>query len=157
MTKIVAVCLGVLILWSTALGEVHPSGAFELANRVGEPNARTFFTFSTSAGGYVIRHDGVGEFTSPKGMRRVFKLKLGAKGRIERVYFLEHQGDVFLFYDVRDASSEWSYLIRMEQTKRKLRWMTAVATNGAPMMQGDAVVVDGTEIDKASGQILRQD
>ena len=49
----------------------------------------------------MIRHDGMGEVTSLKGMRRVFNLKLGGKGRIERVHFLEHEGDLFLLYEVQ--------------------------------------------------------
>lgn len=154
MTKLVAVCLGVLILWSGALAGAPAAEAFELATRVGEGNERSFFIFSTSAGEYVFRHDGMGELSSLNGMRRVIRLSVGAKERIDRVYFLEHQGDLFLLYEVRGTSS---YLMRMDQRKRKPRWITAVASTGAPSMQGDTVLIDSVEVSKADGKILRQD
>jgi len=149
------VCLGVAVLWSVALGA---SESFALAERVGEGNERSFFVLSTSAGNYVIRHDGMGEFTSPAGLRRVFMLKLGAKGRIDRIYFLEHQRDLFLMYEVHDASSQWAYLVRMEQTKRKARWITEVDGTGlgAPAIQGEMIVIKDTQISTANG-LVRQD
>jgi hypothetical protein len=145
----------VAVLWSVALGA---SETFALADRVGEGNERSFFVLSTSAGNYVIRHDGMGEFTSPAGLRRVFMLKLGAKGRIDRVYFLEHQRDLFLMYEVHDSSSQWAYLVRMEQTKRKARWITEVdgVGLGAPAIQGEMIVIRDTQISKANG-LVRQD
>ena len=145
-----------LLLCSVALGT--QSETFALANRVGEGNERSFFVLSTSAGGYVIRHDGMGEFTSPAGLRRVFMLKVGAKGRIDRIYFLEHQRDLFLMYEVHDASSQWAYLVRMEQTKRKARWITEIdgVGLGAPVIQGEFVVVKDTQINKIHG-VIRQD
>jgi hypothetical protein len=145
-----------LLLCSVALGT--QSETFALANRVGEGNERSFFVLSTSAGGYVIRHDGMGEFTSPAGLRRVFMLKVGAKGRIDRVYFLEHQRDLFLMYEVHDASSQWAYLVRMEQTKRKARWITEVdgVGLGAPVIQGEMIVIKNLEVRVADGNV-RQD
>ena len=156
MRKIVVVFLGVAVLWSVALGA--QSSTFALADRVGEGNERSFFVLSTSAGGYVIRHDGMGEFTSPAGLRRVFMLKVGAKGRIDRVYFLEHQRDLFLMYEVHDASSQWAYLVRMEQTKRKARWITEVdgVGLGAPVIQGELIVIKNLEVRMADGNV-RQD
>src|ERR1044071_9688643 len=157
MRKIVLVCLGVAVLWSVALG-ASTSETFASADRVGEGNERSFFVLSTSVGNYVIRHDGMGEFTSPAGLRRVFMLKVGAKGRIDRVYFLEHQRDLFLMYEVHDASSQWAYLVRMEQTKRKARWITAVdgVGLGAPVIQGEFVVIKDTYLSAANGAV-RQD
>ena len=157
MRRFVEVCLGVAILWSMALGSA-PSEAFTLADRVGEGDERSFFMVSTAAGGYVIRHDGMGEFTSPAGLRRVFMLKVGAKARIDRVYFLEHQRDLFMLYEVHDAKSQWAYLVRMEQTKRKARWITEIdgVDLETPVIQGEFVVINKTEISKANGQV-RQD
>jgi hypothetical protein len=158
MKNLLVICLGVLMVCSPAFGTSKSSESFSLADHVGEPNARTFFIFSTEAGKYVIRQDGFGEFTSPKGMRRAFKLKLGAKGRIDRVYFLEHDNDVFLLYEIHDATSEWAYLVRLEQTKRKARWLTAVTSAGeAPIIQGDLVIIKGMEISKQNGSVVRQD
>ena len=156
MRQILLVCLGVAVLWSVALGA--QSSTFALADRVGEGNERSFFVLSTSAGGYVIRHDGMGEFTSPAGLRRVFMLKVGAKGRIDRVYYIEHQRDLLLMYEVHDASSQWAYLVRMEQTKRKARWITEFdgVGLGAPVIQGEMIVIKNLEVRQADGAV-RQD
>ncbi|HSE16750.1 MAG TPA: hypothetical protein VLB46_06830 [Pyrinomonadaceae bacterium] len=143
MKKLLVVCLGVLVLWSVALGAED----FALADRVGEPGERSFFLFSTSAGNYIVRQDGMGEFTSPKGMRRVFRL--GVRGRIEKVYFLEHQGDVFICYEVNDAA----HLVRMEQTKRTIRWSARV-TRGVPVIEGDSVFINETQIRVGDGKSL---
>jgi hypothetical protein len=147
MKKLLVVCLGVLVLSTAALGPE----AFALADRVGEPGERSFFLFSTSAGNYIVRQDGMGEFTSPKGMRRVFRL--GVKGRIEQIFFLEHEGDVFICYEVNDAT----LIVRMEQSKRKVRWTTLVADRGAPVIEGDSVVVNYTRIRKSDGTVLAAD
>ena len=158
MKKLLVVCLGALLFCSVSLGAPDRSEAFTLADRIGELNERCFFLFSTSAGHYTLRQDGMGEFTSPKGMRRVFYLKIGAKERINRVYFLEHEGDLFLLYGVHDATSEWACVLRMEQTKRKPRWLTAIDSQdvSAPVIDGEFVVVESIEIRKADGHV-RQD
>jgi len=152
------VCLGAAVLWSMAFGAPASGESFAMAERVGEGNERSFFVLSTSVGGYVIRHDGMGEFTSPAGLRRVFMLKVGARGRIDRIYFLEHQRDLFLMYEVHDASSQSAYLVRMEQTKRKARWITSFDSVelGAPSMQGEMIVIKDVEISAANGAV-RQD
>ena len=141
MKKLLVVCLVVLVLATVALG----AEAFTLADRVGEKGERSFFLFSTSAGNYVVRHDGMGEFGSPKGMRRVFRLSV--KGRIEQVYFLEHEGDVFICYEV----NETTFVVRMEQTKRKIRWTAQVSERGVPRIDGDSVVVNSVKIRKSDG------
>ena len=158
MKKIVVVCLGVLI-WVPVAFSNPKAEAFALAECVGEPNARSFFVFSTSAGNYVIRQDGMGEVTLPQGLRRVFYLKLGAKGRIERIYFLEYQGDLFLLYEVHDATSEWVYLLRMDQHKRKPRWLTPLPSVDldSPIIQDDFVIIKSIEISKTDGRVIRQD
>ena len=146
MTRVVVVCLMCLMWW--------PAETFVLADRVGEPNARSFFLFSTPAGQYAVRHDGMGEFTSPKGMRRVFNLRVGARARIENVYYLEHEGDLFLMYEV---TGKMFYVVRMEQTKRKLRWTTELReVTEAPVIDGDFVIVNETRIAKING-LVRQD
>ena len=158
MKNLLVVCL--ILTLSTLVFALPSKESFTLADRVGEPNERTFFLFSTSAGNYAIRHDGMGEFTSPKGMRRVFNVKVGPKGRLERVYFLEHEGDLLLLYEVR---SHGFYLVRMEQTKRKLRWSTplpdlSVADEDPVIINGDAVFIgETTMISKADGRIVKQD
>lgn len=157
MKKLVAVCLGA-ILWSSALGvPCWSTSEFAIAEQFGDPNARSFFVFSTSAGKYIVRHDGFGEFTSPKGMRRVFKLGVPRKERISSVYFIEHESDVLVLYEVRGQAA---HLVRLEQTKRKQRWSTTLDTRNveAPVIDGDAVVVKEGErtiqISKSNGRIL---
>ena len=135
------VCLSVCLFSTVALG----AEAFALADRVGEPGERSFFLFSTSAGSYVVRHDGMGEFSSPKGMRRVFRLNV--KGRIDQIYFLEHEGDVFICYEM----NETTIFVRMEQTKRKIRWTASIGSRGVPRIEGDWVVVNSVKIRKADG------
>jgi hypothetical protein len=163
MKKMVVVCLGVLIVSALAIGSSSTANpeAFALADRVGggEPNSRSFFQFSTSAGDYTLRDDGMGEVTWPKGLRRVFYLKLGAKGRIERIYFLESERDLFLLYEVHDATSEWSNLLRMEQQKTKAKWLTPLPGGDVelPVVQGDVVIIKDMEISKTNGKILGQD
>ncbi len=155
MRKLLVVCLGIAVLWPLSLSAAPSSEAFALAERVGEGNERSFFILSTSVGNYIVRHDGMGEFTSPAGLRRVFMLKVGAKARIDQVYFLEHQRDLFLLYEVHDASSQRAYLVRLEQTKRKARWIIEIdATDlGAPVIQGEFVVIKDLEIRKADGHV----
>ena len=141
MKKLLVVCLAVLVFATVAFG----AETFAVADRVGEPGERSFFLFATSAGNYIVRQDGMGEFSSPKGMRRVFSLRV--KGRIEKIYFLEHQGDVFICYEVNDEA----FLVRMEQTKRKIRWTAQVADRGVPAIDGDSVVVNSVRIRKSDG------
>jgi hypothetical protein len=147
MKKLLVVCLAVLVFSGVAFG----AETFAIADRVGEPGERSFFLFSTSAGNYIVRQDGMGEFSSPKGMRRVFSLRV--KGRIEQVYFLEHEGDVFILYEVNDAA----ILVRMEQSKRRIRWTTSVDVRGVPRIDGDVVVVNSKRIRTADGALVRQD
>jgi len=139
--------LGVWLFSTVALG----TEAFALADRVGEPGERSFFLFSTSAGNYVVRHDGMGEFSSPKGMRRVFRLNV--KGRIDQVYFLEHEGDLFICYEVNEST----FVVRMEQTKRKIRWTASLGARGVPTIDGDSVIVNDTRIRASDGTVLAAD
>jgi hypothetical protein len=147
MKKLLVVWLVVCLFSTVSLG----AEAFTLADRVGEPGERSFFLFSTSAGSYVVRHDGMGEFSSPKGMRRVFRLNV--KGRIDQVYFLEHEGDVFICYEM----NETTVVVRMEQTKRKIRWSAQIADRGVPQIDGDSVVVNSVKIRKSDGTVLAAD
>ena len=151
MKCVVVVCLICLMWWPLALGAPSSAETFSLADRVGEPNERSFFMFSTSAGQYTVRHDGMGEVTSPRGMRRVFNLRVGGRARIENVYYLEHQADLFMLYEV---TGQVFYLVRMEQTKRKLRWSREIdRVTEAPVINDDFVIVDETHIHKSNGHV----
>jgi len=75
------------------------------------------------------------------------------KGRIERIYFLEHEGDVFICYEMNDAA----FVVRMEQTKRKIRWSAQVDDRGVPAIDGESVVVNSIRLRKGDGTVDRQD
>lgn len=150
MTKLLIVCLGVAL----SLPVTEP---FTPAEHLGDPAARSFFVFSTSAGNYIIRHDGMGEVSYPRGLRRAFYLRVARKSRLERVSFLEHEGDLLLLYEVRNHGS---FLVRMEQRKRKLRWSTSLGnvSDQPAVVDGNLVLVgNAIEISKANGLILKQD
>ena len=152
MTKLLVVCLGVM-LWLSA------PQAFSMANQIGN-TPRAFFRFETSAGKYTVRYDGFVEVYIPNDeshmRKRVFFLKTPGRARLERVYFLEHEGDLLLRYDV---IGQGSYLTRIEQRKRTARWVTALnkVSGEAPVVNGDSVIAGDTEISKADGKIIRQD
>lgn len=159
MKKLLVVCLGALLFWSVAVGGTGRPGRaegepFSVADRVGELNERHFFLFSTSAGNYIIRHDGWGEFSPPKGKRRVFTLKVGPGRRIDSVYFVEHQRDLFLVYGVQETS----YVVRIGQASSKPRWVTSLESGAvdAPVIDGEFIVIKNLMIDKADGKV-RQD
>jgi hypothetical protein len=157
MKNVVVVCL---MLASLASSFSPSSESFTLANMIGEPNKSAFFLFSTSAAKYTIRHDGLVEVSLPKEIRRrYFHLKVGAKGRVDRVYFHEDEGDLLLLYDV---TGQGSYLVRIEQKTRKQRWSTPLSKitepDQAPVINGDVVLVGDTiEISKMDGRIVKQD
>jgi hypothetical protein len=104
-----------------------PSTAFTKIERIGEANARAFFVFSTERGSnYTIRHDGHAEVSAPKVFRRNFDLKMGLAGRLDRVYFLEYEGDLLLLYVTTNGRDTRAFLERMDQKSLKLKWITAV-------------------------------
>jgi len=150
MTKILAVCLGVMLGSSAVLGVAPVRENFTLAERLSDPV--WFFVFETSGGKFTIRRDGMGEISRPP-LRHSFYLRQPSKKYVERLYFLEHEGDVFIFYELRDGSA---YLVRVAPLKHKVKWATPVAERGVPALDGDAVVIEATEISKADGHILRE-
>lgn len=145
MTKLLAVFLGVTLSWPA-------TEAFSLAERIGHV-PRAFFRFSTSVGKYTIRYDGFVEVYAHE-RKRVFFLNMAAKGRLERVYFIEHEGDLFLRYDV---IGQGAYLVRMEQQNRKQRWFATLHSvpDQVPRIEGDKLVVgDGLVLNKTDGRTL---
>ena len=153
MTKLLVVCLGVILSWPV-------TESFNAAERIGNL-PRALFRFETSAGKYTIRSDGFIEIYGYQ-RKRVFYLNMPPKGRIERVYFIVHEGDLLLRYDVIDQGT---YLTRIEQTPsgrfggRKQKWVRELPNLGdqVPVIEGDVVIVGPTmEISKADGRIVRQ-
>jgi len=149
--KFLAVCLGVMVWSSAALGVAPTPENFTLAERLSEPV--WFFVFETSVGKFWIRRDGMGEIAR-EGRRHALYLKQPNKNTVERLYFLEHEGDVFVFYELRDGSAN---LVRVDPVKHKVRWTTPVTTRGVPALEGGAIIIEATEISKTDGHILRQD
>ena len=153
MTKLLVVCLGVIL-------SLPVNQTFNLAERIGHI-PRAFFRFETSVGKYTVRYDGFVEVyannASNHKRKRAFFLSMVGKGRLEHIYFIEHEGDLFLRYDVIDQGS---YLTRVEQRARTQKWVRALnsVSSQAPTIDGDRVLIgDSLEISKADGRILRQD
>jgi hypothetical protein len=146
-TLVVVVCLvaaGVLPLTASARAQqaAEAPSPFMEARRVGEPDARAFYIFSTSAGNYIVRHDGMGEVALPTRRRKVFWVKVGSGARIQRLYFFEHQGELVLLYEASGSG----YLIRLNQTTRKAK--SIITLNGnfeLPALKAEQLVFsDGT-------------
>lgn len=116
----IGVLICVLMLTVSVSHAFVETSAFEEARPVG-----SFFLFSTSFGRYVIRHDSMGEVTFGA-RRRAFWVRRGMTGRIESMYFREHQGDLLLVYEVGDGLG---YVARMNQRVRKVRWLASIEPN----------------------------
>lgn len=151
--KLLVVCLGVTL-------SLPVNQTFSLAERIGHI-PRAYFRFETSVGKYTVRSDGFVEVYANNSFnhkrKRSFFLSMVGKGRLENIYFIEHEGDLFLRYDV---INQGSYLTRVEQRARTQKWSRALNTvsSQAPTIYGDKVLVGETlEISKADGRILRQD
>lgn len=121
---------------------------FTKVERMGEPNPRYFFPFETSVRHYIIRQDGWGETYSESFGRKKFDLQLGFPGRLERVYFMEAQGDLFLIYEVRDGKSGWGYVERFNQRTRKVMWLTPVSSFniGSGMVEGSTLFLTTADL-----------
>jgi hypothetical protein len=150
MTKVLAVCLGVMVLSAATLRAAPVPEKFTAVEREGEPT--WFFVFETSQGKFWIRRDGMGEIARPP-LRHFLYLKQPSKDYVARLYFLEHEGDVFIFYELQNGSAN---LVRVDPVKHKIKWVTPVTARGAPALDGAAVIIEATEISKTDGHILRQ-
>jgi hypothetical protein len=142
--NLLVVCLAVLVAVSAA-APVYPKcedeSPFALARRIGDPPARAFYLFSTSVGNYTIRHDGMGE-VFVRGRKKVFHVKVGVNSRIKRLYFFEYEGDLLLLYEAGASG----YLVRLNQTTKKVKSATAINERFEPPTVKDQSVVfsDGT-------------
>jgi len=153
----VLICL-LMVVGSTTQDAVVQTGAFAQANRVGEPPQVTFFMFSTSYGNYVISQYGLGEVGTPR-RNLQFLLKTGMTGCVERMYFLEYEGDLLLSFEM----GKIGYVRRMNQQTRKMRWLTPIdksvvnqcVVEGNEMHCGDGA--DAIKIDLKTGHIKEID
>ena len=102
--------------------------SFTAVGRIGDPGYRSFFTFSTKGGGYIFRADGFAEVSQGKARPRNFSVPLGGSGHMVRFYFLEHENDLLLIYELSDERVGWGYLVRLNQKTLKPKW--AIPING---------------------------
>ena len=141
------VCL--VTVWAVAAAGAHANGALEdespfaEATRIGELNARHFYLFQTSVGNYTISQNGLGEVYVGN-RKKYFSLKVAAGSRLERVYFLEYEGDLLLLYEAGASG----YLLRLDQGTRKIKRVTAIAEHFEPPLIKDRSVAfnDGTTV-----------
>lgn len=146
MKHVFLVCLAMVVLVCAAPA-AHPNmrveeeSPFAEARRIGELNARHFYLFSTSTGNYTISQNGLGEVYVGN-RKKYFTLKVGQKSRLERVYFFEYEGDLLLLYEAGSSG----YLLRLDQSTRKARSVTAISEHfELPLIKDRSVVFsDGT-------------
>ena len=100
--------------------------SFIPVGRIGDPGYRSFFMFSTKNGGYTIRADGYAESSDGKARPRNFNVPLGQRGHMVRFYFLEHDNDLFLIYELSDERLGWGYLVRLNQKTLKPKWVLPI-------------------------------
>ena len=100
--------------------------SFTAVGRIGDPGYRSFFMFLTKAGGYTIRADGYAESSSGKARPRNFSLPMGRSGHMVRFYFLEHENDLLLIYELSDERLGWGYLVRLNQKTLKPKWVLPI-------------------------------
>ena len=160
MKLLAAICL-VILTFSAVQIPARANlamASFEKARRLGTGKQRAFFMFSTSAGKYTIRHDGLGEVASRR-IGTLFHLKLGMTGRVEQVYFYEYQGDLMLLYEVSDGRNGLAYATRLNQETRKRVWLTPIerADVGPCSIENDAAYCGLSTIDLKTGQSKNAD
>ena len=142
--KVGVLICALMLAGSVTQDAVVQKSAFSEANRLGDPPQVTFFMFETSYGKYVISQYGLGEVgMARKNMQ--FLLKAGVAGHVKRMYFLEYEGDLLLSFEM----NETGYVRRMNQTNRKMRWLTPIDRSVV-----DQCVVEGNEVHCGAGDKL---
>jgi len=160
--KIVFVVLFLLVNSVSGQPQTGQQVPFVRVDRIGDVAERSFFVFSTSYRDYAIRHDGHGEGSSTTVMRKNFDLRMGGAGRLERLYFAEYDGDLFLEYEVTDLRGDWGYLLRMDQKMMKLRWIVPLSSNnlGPGLIDGEGIYFSAAnllaKVDLTNGSYLWQ-
>ncbi|HET9478923.1 MAG TPA: hypothetical protein VFO72_06240, partial [Pyrinomonadaceae bacterium] len=102
-----------------------------------------FHLFSTSVGKYTISRAGWGEvYVGDR--KKNFRVKVGARERIERLYFFEYEGDLLLLYEAGASG----YLLRLHQKTRKVRRATSINEDFEPPLVKDQSLTfsDGTVV-----------
>lgn len=146
MKNFVVVCLGVLVAVSAAVPgysqrkEVSP---FSEVKRIGELPAQMFYLFSTSVSSYTIRNDGLGDVLV-RVRKKNFQLKVGVNSHIERLYFLEYEGDLLLLYEAGASG----YFARFDQKTKTIKSTMAIEENFEPplLKEQSLTFTDGTVV-----------
>jgi hypothetical protein len=142
--------------------QVPQQVAFTNVDRIGEPNARHFFVFTSSFRNYAIRHDGHSEGTTFAARRNNFELRMGGSARLQRVYFAEYEGDLLIEYEVTSPQGNWGYVLRMDQKTMKYKWVAPVSADnlGPGLIDGRELYFSGSsflaKMDLQSGGYLWQ-
>ena len=138
LALVVAVCAPAA---ARPYGDVEDLSPFVEARRVGELNTRHFYLFQTSVGNYTISQNGLGEVYVGN-RKKYFSLKVAPRSRLQRVYFLEYEGDLLLLYEAGASG----YLLRLDQSSRKIKRVTAISENFEPPLIKDQTITfsDGT-------------
>jgi hypothetical protein len=141
--SLVVICLALAVVVSAPApaysnrADEEPS-PFTLAQHIG-----AFHLFSTSIGKYTISRAGWGEVYVGN-RKKNFQVKVGARERIERLYFFEYEGDLLLLYEAGASG----YLVRLDQKTRKAKRATAINENFEPPLLKDQSLFfsDGTVV-----------
>src|SRR5688500_56974 len=129
MKSFLGICLA-RVISVCAAAAAHPNSGLEesapctSARRIGELTDRTFDLRSSSDGDDTISQYGLGE-VFVRDRKKYFNLKVPPRSRLERVYFLEYEGDLLLLYEAGTSG----YLLRLDQTTRKTKRVTTINEN----------------------------
>ena len=119
--------------------------AFEEAERRG-PDRQSLFLIAPSFGSYTIRSDG---FVEAPGQywHKHLTLQLGHTGFLDRIYFLEHESDLLLIYEVSNVESGWGYVMRLNQKTLKTRWILPVSAVNIErgLVEGEYLYIGATD------------
>ncbi len=131
---------------------------FKPVERIGDVNERAFFVFASGDLMFTVRHDGLGDTTATKFLRnRKFRLQVG-EGRLVRLNVAEFEGDSILAYEV---SIGRSYLARLDQNTRAIRWLVQLGPQIGPgLIEDKYAYVSGqgfvAKIDMETGNYVWQ-
>lgn len=136
--------------------------AFTRIEAQGLDKWRSFFVYTTNGYSYISRADGHSQSTAGNDRPRNFQLRLGLHGHLERFYFVEHEADLLMIYEVSDEHSGWGYVVRFDQKTLKPRWIKPLSglNIGPALIEGDYAYLTAAnlliKIDLRSGVFVWQ-
>ena len=146
MKNLVVLCLATLVVvfaGPRAYSGLEERSPFTEVKRIGDPPRQTFYMFSTSVNKYTIRHDGLGDVLVR--VRKIhFHLKVGSNSQIERLYFLEYEGDLLLLYEAGASG----YLARFDQKTKMIKSTREIKEDFEPplLKEQSLTFSDGTVV-----------